>query len=150
MARERDDDNTDEPRRRRRDEPDDEPRRRRRDEDDEGYAEAPRARRRRDDDEEDEPRPRRRPRDDDDDYGDRPRRRPKQLTGLDATFANTNVVLLILFACLCNGIALILGVVGLIVCKDPTARQNALITTIIGAILTVVGVGVQVVALMSK
>jgi hypothetical protein len=76
MARERDEDFTDEPRRRRRDDPEDEPRRRRRDEDEEGYAEAPRARRRQDDDDyDDEPRPRRRQREDDDDHDDRPRRR---------------------------------------------------------------------------
>jgi hypothetical protein len=54
-------------------------------------------------------------------------------------FANTNIVLLILFGFCCNGIALILGIVGLIVCKDELAKRNAMIVTIIGGIITVLG-----------
>jgi hypothetical protein len=140
MARDRDDDYTDEP-----------PRRRRRDEDDEGYAEAPRGRRR--DDDEDEDRPRRRRRDDDDVYDDvrdRVRRRPQQLTGLDGTFANTNIVMLVLFGCLCGDIALILGIVGLFVCKDPKARSNALIVTLISAVRVAVAVVVIVLGNLHK
>jgi hypothetical protein len=47
-------------------------------------------------------------------------------------FANTNIVLLILFGVCCNGIAFILGIIGLITCTDPVAKRNALIVTIIG------------------
>jgi len=72
------------------------------------------------------------------------------LTGLDGMFANTHVVVFVLFACLCNGIALILGIIGLIVCKDPTARQNALITTIIAGLITAVAVVAQVMAAALK
>jgi hypothetical protein len=129
MARERDDDFTDEPRRRRRGD------------DDEGYGEAPRRRRR--DDDEDEPRPRRRRDDDDDDYDDirrRIRRQPEQLTGIDGMFANTHIVMLVLFSCLCGGIALIFGVVGLIACRDAKARQNALIVTIISGLIVALGI----------
>jgi hypothetical protein len=57
-----------------------------------------------------------------------------ELTGMDGMFGKTNIVLLILFGICCNGLAFILGVVGLIVCKDPRAKQNALIVTIIGGI----------------
>jgi hypothetical protein len=47
---------------------------------------------------------------------------PRQsLTGLDGMFAKTHIVVLILFAFCCNGIALILGIVGLLACKDPRA-----------------------------
>jgi hypothetical protein len=130
MARERDDyDDEDRPRRRD-DEYTDRPRRARRDEDE---------------DEDDRPRPRRRRRDeDDDDFDYDVRRRPRELTGLDATFANTNIVMLVLFSLFCGGIAFILGVIGLCTCKDELARRNALITTIIGGILTGLGVVVQV------
>jgi len=114
MARNRDDDDDDRPRRRRREEEDD------------------------DDDDDDRPRRRRR-RDEEDEEDDRPRRRRQQLSGMDGLFANTNIVLLILFACLCNPIALILGIIGLITCTDPKAKQNALITTIIGAIMAFLG-----------
>jgi hypothetical protein len=68
----------------------------------------------------------------------------EQLTGLDGMFAKTNIVILIIFGLCCNGIALILGVVGLLACKDPRAKQNALIVTIIGGIITALGVIAQV------
>lgn len=68
------------------------------------------------------------------DGGDLPPR--ESLTGMDGLFAKTNIVLLILFGVCCNGIALILGIIGLVTCKDPRAKQNALIVTIIGGILT--------------
>jgi hypothetical protein len=133
MARNRDDD--------------DEPRRRRRDDDDQ-YSDEPRSRRRRDEDDEDD-RPRRRRRDEDDDDDDRPRRRRRsirrdELTGLDAMFANTNIVALVLFGCLCGGIAGILGFVGVLTCKDEKAKQNAMITMIIGGVMLAIGIVVQV------
>jgi len=57
-----------------------------------------------------------------------------QLTGMDGLFGKTNMVILILFGICCNGLAFILGIIGLVTCKDPRAKQNALIVTIIGAI----------------
>ncbi len=59
----------------------------------------------------------------------------EQLTGLDGMFAKTHIVLLILFGFCCGGIALILGIVGLVACQDPRAKQNALIVTIISGIM---------------
>jgi hypothetical protein len=95
----------------------------------------------REDEYEDDDRPRRR-RDDDDDG---PRgSQSKQLTGMDGMFANTNIVVLILFGLCCGEIALILGIVGLAVCKDEKAKQNAMIVTVISAILTVVHVGATI------
>ena len=66
-------------------------------------------------------------------------RPPTPTGGLDGMFANTNIVLLILFAFCCRGIALILGIVGLAVCTHPLARRNALIVTIIDAVLFALG-----------
>jgi hypothetical protein len=85
----------------------------------------------------DEP-PRRRPDDrrGEEDYPDVRLRR----TGMDAFFGDTNMVLLVFLALCCNGVALILGIVGLATCKDPQAKQNALVVTIIGAIITALGV----------
>jgi hypothetical protein len=60
-----------------------------------------------------------------------------QLAGFDALFAKTHIVLLILFGFCCGYIALILGIVGLVACHDPRAKQNALIVTIIAAIQAV-------------
>jgi hypothetical protein len=111
----------------------------------EDYTDDPRSRRRRDDDYED--RPRRRD-DDDDDYD--VRRRPAKLSGMDGFFTNTNIVVLVLFALCCNGIALILGIVGLITCTDEVAKRNALTVTIIGGIITVVGVAIHVAQLGMK
>jgi hypothetical protein len=68
-----------------------------------------------------------------------------ELTGLDGMFAKTNIVLLILFGFCCGNIALILGIVGLVACKDPRAKQNALVVTIIAAVLWVI----QIIAILS-
>jgi hypothetical protein len=62
-----------------------------------------------------------------------------ELKGLDGLFANTNTIFLILFGICCNGIALILGIIGLITCTDPLAKRNALIVTILGALFGGVG-----------
>ena len=124
----REDDYTDEPPRRRRDE--DRDRDRDRDRDD------------------DYDRPRRRRDDDDDDYD--VRRRPRQLTGLDGLFANTNIVILVLFPLCCIGIAMILGIVGLATCKNEDARQRALIVTIIGGVVFVLEFGARVAILMNQ
>jgi hypothetical protein len=73
-------------------------------------------------------------------YDDLERRPPRRLTGLDGMFANTHIIVLVIFAFCCNPISLILGVVGLLVCKDPGAKQNAMIVTIISGILLVIGI----------
>ena len=49
-------------------------------------------------------------------------------------FFNSNIVILIIFSICCSPLAFILGIVGLITCTDATAKRNALIVTIIGAI----------------
>jgi hypothetical protein len=59
--------------------------------------------------------------------------------GLDGMFANTHIVFLILFAFCCNYLALILGIVGMLTCTDPRAKQNALVVTIISAIVAFSG-----------
>ncbi len=61
----------------------------------------------------------------------------RQLSGLDAMFANTNIVVLIIFGFCCGYVALVLGIVGIVVCQDPRAKQNAMIVTLISAILSV-------------
>jgi anaerobic C4-dicarboxylate transporter len=74
-----------------------------------------------------------------DDIGSGP---PSQLTGLDGWFTKTPTfvvsIVLAVIPC-CSLIGLILGIVGLIVCKDPTARRNAIIVTAIGAVIVVIG-----------
>jgi hypothetical protein len=65
-------------------------------------------------------------------------------SGMDGFFLNTNMVVLVLFAFCCNGIALILGIVGLVVCKEQDAKQRALVVTIIGGIVTVLGAMAQI------
>ncbi len=98
-----------------------------------------------DDDYDDRPAKKRR-RDDDDDYDDRPSRRGGggAMGPLDNMYANTNIVVLILFALCCNGIATILSLIAYLTAKDPTAKSNALITLIIAGLLTVVAVGAQI------
>lgn len=72
-------------------------------------------------------RPSRRRRDDDDDA-------PAKLGPLDKMFRDTNVVLLVLFGLLCGCLAFILGLVGIFTAKDPTAKKNAIIVTVVGLV----------------
>ncbi len=56
-----------------------------------------------------------------------------ELSWIDKQFKNTSMVILILFPFCCGGIALIFGIIGLVTCKHPTARRNAIIVTCISA-----------------
>jgi hypothetical protein len=118
------------------------------DRDDEDEDDRPRRRSRRDEDDEDaDDRPRRRRRRDDDDYDDRPR---EELGPLDKTFRDTNMVVLVLFAVCCNGVALILGIIGLVTAKDQQAKSNAMLVTIIGAVVTVIGGGIRIAGVLNR
>jgi hypothetical protein len=71
---------------------------------------------------------------------------------MDGLF-KTNIVVLILFALCCNGLfalPLILGIVGLVTCKDPQAKQNALVVTIISGIVIASGIVYGVINALSQ
>jgi hypothetical protein len=127
--------------------------RRRDDDDDDRISDRPRSGGRRDDDDEgDLPRRRRRRRDeDDDDYDDeRPRRRRGGEMGpLDGMYRDTNIVVLVLFALCCNGIAFILSLIAVVTAKDPTAKSNATVCMIVAIVVTVLGVGGRIALMMS-
>ena len=53
---------------------------------------------------------------------------PTPLSWTEQQFLQTNVAILILASMLCLGPMFIFSIVGLIVCRDPQARRNALIT----------------------
>lgn len=103
------------------------------------------------DDSEDEPeeRPRRRPKDEEEDEpeeGPRRRKRPRDdddrpssgaLGPLDKTFRDTSIVMLILFALCCRGIAFILSLICFLTAKDPKAKSNATVVLIIDGLLSV-------------
>src|SRR5438046_1384852 len=61
----------------------------------------------------------------------RPRKKKKrkiaQDSWLDNQFANTPVLLLVVFPFCCGGPALILGILGLALCQNPDAKNRALI-----------------------
>ena len=69
---------------------------------------------------------------------------------MDGLFANTNIIVLVLFSFCCNGIALILGIVGLVTCTDAKAKSNALTVTIIAGIVTALAVIGQVASMAIK
>jgi hypothetical protein len=83
----------------------------------------------------------------DDDYDDdRPARsRGGEKGPLDNMFANTNIVVLVLFACCCGLIAFVLALVEYLTGKDPKGKSNAMIVMIVSGILTVIGIIAQVV-----
>lgn len=92
----------------------------------------------RDDDYDDRPPPRRRRRDRDDDDDDHDR--PVAKGPLDGMFANTNIVVLVLFALCCRGLAFILAAICYFTAKDPKAKSNATLVLVIDAVLIIVGV----------
>ncbi|AWM35816.1 hypothetical protein GobsT_64860 [Gemmata obscuriglobus] len=103
------------------------------DEDDE--REPPRGRGRSRDDDDEPPRGRGRSRDDDEDDDDdyRPNR-PKKLTGIDGLMNGTvSVVLFALFSfCCCWPLGVILGIIGLVTCKNPDSKRNSIIVLVAG------------------
>lgn len=65
---------------------------------------------------------------------------PTQQQGpLDGFLRDTNMVLLILISVCCSIVGLILGIIGLATGKDPQAKKNAQLMTIISGALIVVG-----------
>jgi hypothetical protein len=93
----------------------------------------------------DEPRPRRRrPDSDEEDEFDyqRPRRVRIQRSWLDAQFADTSMVLLVLFPFCCGPFALIFGIVGVAGCTEDKARRNAIIALVISVLMSMLhGIG---------
>ena len=66
-----------------------------------------------------------------------------ELSWIDKTFKDTSVLVLVLFAFCCGGIALILGIVGVVMCKDPVAKKNAILVLILSIISTLIGIAIQ-------
>jgi hypothetical protein len=79
---------------------------------------------------------------DDEDDDDMPSVRKKEpLTGLNGMFANTSMVVLIIFALCCNGLCylpFILSLIGVLTCTDETAKSNARLCLIISGIMSVI------------
>ena len=63
-----------------------------------------------------------------------------QESWLDKQYANTSMVVLVIFSFCCGGIALIFSIVAYFTCQNPTAKQNALICMIISGIMTVLNI----------
>jgi hypothetical protein len=93
------------------------------------------------------PRRRRRPADDyDDDEGyDEPRRRHlEEDTWIDQQFNQTSIVILVLFSLLCGIIAVIFGILGVAICRDPRARQKSIIVLVISLVYIAVATAVVI------
>jgi hypothetical protein len=114
------------------------PQRRREDNepDDQGYSEQPPRRHRPND------------REDDDEITARIIRRRR--SWLDQQFADTSIVLLVLFPMCCGLVALVFGIVGVAACQEPKARRNALIVLIISVAWIAIAFVVQVVNLLFR
>ena len=67
----------------------------------------------------------------------------EELGFFDKTFKNTNIVILIIFGLCCGIIPLVLGIIGIATCKDPTAKRNAIIVTVVGAISFILSILLQ-------
>jgi hypothetical protein len=65
---------------------------------------------------------------------------PNQLTWLDRQLCITSGCSVALLIFICNGLALVLGIVGLLVCKHPRAREQAANLTWGGATFTLIGI----------
>jgi hypothetical protein len=65
--------------------------------------------------------------------------RLRQRNWLDDQFGGTSVLVLVLFAFCCGMIAFAFGLAGVIGCKTPQAKQNALIVLCVSAALLAIG-----------
>jgi hypothetical protein len=65
---------------------------------------------------------------------------PQQLSGLDRFFVENFILAIVLSVC-CNVVGLVLSVLGVLTCKDPKAKSNALICLIVWAVLHVAVIG---------
>jgi phage FluMu protein Com len=100
--------------------------------------------------EEEQPRRRRRRDEDEDDEDLDVRRRPRRQMGwLDHQFADTNIVILVLFSLCCGIIALVFGIAGVAGCSDPVAKRNAWTVLIISLISAGVGATVSILQQMA-
>ena len=70
---------------------------------------------------------------------------PSELSGMDKFFSNTDlaVVLIIFSFCCCPLAGLITGGIGMATCKDPKAKQMAMICLIVSIVGLVIGLGAQ-------
>jgi hypothetical protein len=59
---------------------------------------------------------------------------------LDQQFGDTSMVLLVVFALCCGIIAFGFGLAGVVGCKDPNAKQKALVTMIVSGIMVAISV----------
>jgi len=66
---------------------------------------------------------------------------PPQMNWLEQQYANTNIVILCIFGFCCNGLAAIISAIVYFTATNPTAKQNALITMIVGLVCAVLGCG---------
>ncbi len=101
-------------------------------------------------DDEGDSRRRRREREDDDPY-----RRERDVSfrkrsWLEKELINTNIVILVLFGLCCGGIAAITGLIGVLTCQEPEARQKATILLVIGGCMMAVGIGFQVLSAAAR
>ena len=80
---------------------------------------------------------------DDDFVDDRPVRRSGQMGPLDGMYANTNIVVLILFGVCCGLIAFVLSLVAFLTAKDPKAKSNAMLVLIVSGVLSAIGIVLQ-------
>jgi len=55
--------------------------------------------------------------------------------GFDKFFLDSHIALFIILCFCCSPIALVLGILGLVLCKHPDAKQRALIVTIVSGVL---------------
>ena len=66
---------------------------------------------------------------------------PAQMGWLEQQFANTNIVILVIFGICCGGIAAIIAAIAYFTGTNPKAKQNALIVLIIGIVAWLLGCG---------
>jgi len=60
---------------------------------------------------------------------------PEPHSWIDRQFANTSILIVVVAACFCQPLMLIFAIIGLCLCKTPKAKRNALIITVLSAVL---------------
>lgn len=73
-------------------------------------------------------------------------RAQEQRGWLDRQIVDSSIVLLLLLSVCLNGLALVLGIVGWVACKDPEAKRRARLVTLVAGTITLLAILLQVIA----
>ena len=75
---------------------------------------------------------------------------PDEISWFDQQFANTSLPLLIVFPCCCGIFAVGVGLAGVIACRDPRARRNAILVFCLSVVWFAIAMALNVLDVLAE